>query len=286
MSVVEVLAMVSGWIMAALGGGVALSRWLVEVREARLHLEKNHEHQDQLEERKSGAAVERDLLGAVLGSLANGSEGLQQHRVEAVRVLWEAVFEVKGLYTGATFIYNITVPDDYDDILDGKSQLAATIRSLSDEPSRRAFELESEVFATRPFLNSRLWLLWWAYRAVHGRANHILVAGAQHGKVIHWTQDAAMKQIVGTVLSARELEEMEKQHHLVGLLSAVINHIEVEMLAEVDKLLTGRGLAEAQIREARLVANQLASGQQEVAAIEAAEGQRLISGGDVDGTST
>lgn len=240
--------------VVAIGGGVG--RWVFDRAAERMSQRLSHDYERALEGLRAEHAREAALLQAAATALHAGNESTLRRRTEAIEAAWKAMMDVKASLGVAVFFYDLHLFEEYNTERTYERFAGVREEALSKvtERTHRPVEL------LRPFLGERMWSYWWLYQALYGRTYLILAQGIAKRQIPRWRDDPVVRQLIGIALSDAELKAIAKQDATdMGYVQGVLNAVEMKVLGEANRILSGSAAAEAALAEGQRMAKQIAA---------------------------
>jgi hypothetical protein len=243
--------------LTAIGGLSALfaviSRWVVE------RALKGFEFKQQLtlEAVRTQAKVHQDTITA---ALSRGSEvhlAAQSQRLDAVKHLWQEILNIRTKLSPVLQVHDMAASGD-------REQLRKLLRARIPRSRAAAIDMipdESPDLETcRPFLGERLWVLFVAYRAVGTEVTAKLIRSHFQGNLLLWFEGDTNQPMLDALerLVPPAPYRPYLQQGAAGL-RELLDYLEVQMLVEVDKRISGKMAAEVSVSEALALATALST---------------------------
>ncbi len=205
-------------------------------------------------ERRSDAKLERikaDIQGSYstlktsVDVLMASSSGMHSHIIEAVSELWATVVKMREKFSG------LTAFDAF--ILAEEAELA--FANQNDPQNQRILEFvrphqgglenelrESTLFSSdldrhRLFCGDKLWLIFYAIRAVLMRGSLLMSWSFERHEFQDWRKDHGMSQLFGMVIPA-DVVAQARNSKFNGL-SMLVSRLEAEFLHEAARVMSG-----------------------------------------------
>ena len=177
--------------------------------------------------------------------LSAAQSKVQPRVVEAVEALWKAILVVKRDYSRAAFAASILTSQEANQEVNRWFQkpgetlgekVLPKYRSLEDTTDSEAFR-DSVSETSRLFVSDRLWLIFWSFRAAHGRLALLFYESFEEEKYKEWQSDRLMKTIFRNILPDKVVDEGIAKK--IGGFQDLADHMEAEFLKEARRVLYG-----------------------------------------------
>lgn len=203
-------------------------------------------------ERRSDSKLERikaelqgsySTLRSSVDVLLASNSGVRPHIIDSVATLWSNIVAMREHCGGLLVFDSLFLPEEaqhaFSNRQDPQEQriLAFVSRhedelSITDSPFFGA-DLERH----RLFSGDRAWLIFYAIRAVLGRAALLVSRSFKDGKFHDWRDDDPMHQLMGLVVPSEAIAEARMPS--IGGLSKVLTRMEAEFLHEATRVMSG-----------------------------------------------
>jgi hypothetical protein len=170
---------------------------------------------------------------------ARESDLVLQKRLSAAETLWSTVLDLKERLSAVTFFYTILVPSEYDSVFESNSKTRDIVASITDELIAEAMRHAGRVENGRLYLADVLWSQFYVYRAFLGRLAALIVIGKRQRHIEDWRNDRGIRQILGSVFEAGQLEGLLGSKENMHAVNHVIDRLQNLMLNEISRISTG-----------------------------------------------
>lgn len=205
----------------------ALSKW-------------RRDEQRQLETLKHALSESQTLFEAAIASHASGQDLFQARRLAAVDGLWQAALLIRDQLSMPVLFFTLLLPSEYDEALAAGGPCHDIIESIAPDKTQAVLEAAKAVERERPHVGDTLWLIFFIYRAVHGRLNFLIDRGRQKGHIDDWRDDSGLRQLFSAVLDEPTIADLYRAGNDLLAIRRGIDVLESMLLREIALIASGR----------------------------------------------
>jgi hypothetical protein len=204
-----------------------------------------------LERVKASYAQERAVRSLGEDSFREAMRVSHVKRVAAVEAIWSAIIKL-GEDAPPVLMYVDVLSEKDLPILLTSRRARPALDALSDEVIQEKILVRNpELASARLLAGPYLFSLFFAYRAIVGRAAWLLMDGRNRNKVIAWYRESEMRELLDTVFSK---EEMRTFSALEGMwMKWIRESIETKFQDAASAIIKGEELARDLVRQARAI---------------------------------
>ena len=199
--------------------------------------------------RKQDAAV----LQAAIQAFSVSHGVAQERRLDAISEVWKTILRLKEK-TPVVVAHsdNLTRSEQSQIFTDPRSQ--GLLEGLDDISILRGqAEICEGIEDCRLFVGPILWSLFFAYRALVGRAAWLFVKGKEQGYIKPWYEDSGIRQILSAVMDESELASFDSLQ--IGKFQHMCQLLESKILAEADQIISGASSGTLGLEQAQRIAD-------------------------------
>jgi hypothetical protein len=178
-------------------------------------------------------------VGEPVANPADSRDLLQQRRLSAIDRLWSATLDLKEKLSAPVFFFGILLPSEYDSALDRHDTIGALVTSITDRLIVESLNSVDGIENDRPYLGEKLWGLFFVYRAFLGRLAHLIVEGKRRHHIADWREDHGVRQLLGHVLPATEVELLFQAKEDVTAVTRAVDTLQLLILVEIRHITSG-----------------------------------------------
>jgi hypothetical protein len=259
-SVVSGLAS-SGILILAIYAAIRLAgKTFKGILEEQLKQATQHFYNSALENQRSVLARESERLRSwlstdqqLLGILSSGYTTSQNVRLEAFRMLWECVLDIREYTAVPLHHYSLLLREEYADkpvASLGNGSIGNALSVLAKDSSRNPSDTVMKGSEKmRPFVGEKLWLGYWAYRAfLLGLDAHVLKTVSETGCIPTLDYFQATRQsMLELVLNKEEIDAQFLRPF--GAPFGIATLLEDYMLQEMNRWIFGHGVVDLSVEQ-------------------------------------
>lgn len=231
----QIVALLGGWSVVSLGAVTYVSRLVAE----RLFHSWRQREQQELELLRDQLTDSRVTLEAAIHSHSAGQDLAQAKRLEAVQRLWTATLFLRRNLSQPIFISQVLLPEEYDRALAPGGSERGMVASATDDLLNSTMQAVEAIEEDRVLFGDSLWLDFFVYRAVLGRAMHLLLRGIERRHMEDWRSDDGIRQLLGNVLPQERISGLYDSGARTGFLARATDEMELLILRDAARIISG-----------------------------------------------
>jgi len=243
-------------LLAAIGGFsiicVFFLKWGSELIADRLHLKWKNSYDKELEDIRSLLARKSELLSLAISTASEINIKGHDLRLKAINEIWESIIKLRNDFYNVILYFNLFSPEEYNKVLKNDD-----FKILI--PSNNTYVTEilrdiSNIELNRPFIEERLWILFYIYRAVIARLSYRVIEGKLKGVLPKWDRDENGNidltiSLLKEVLKEEEIEYIQDKS--LGGPQTALEIIEFKILEEMHRSITGISAAKRSLEDSK-----------------------------------
>jgi hypothetical protein len=171
-----------------------------------------------------------------LQSAPSANHLTHQRQIQAVEALWQIVRNLSSEFSMVIFVDNILLASeqdayfqrrDHSQVMDSVGEYADMTRALQKMKAAGSIEAASK---ERPFVNHRVWSVFYVLQAIYGRTALLLTNSFKDRRLVDWRKDSGCDQLLRAILPPSIVDHARSQ--TFGGLRFVIDQLENQFLAE------------------------------------------------------
>lgn len=224
-------------VISGIIGGI----WLLTSK--RLIIKWTQKENEKLEEIKGSINRNNLVISNLLDSHSNAYLFAQEKRLNAIEKFWEIYLKVKQLFPSEIFlIYTVISKGELSSLLEDYTPgraIPSLIRKLDADKFGTTLMEETNILDTyKIYIDPKLWMYFWVYRAFCGRIVNFVNDCKGKGKLKHWTEDKGLKDLLNVIMTETEMKTIYGNY--LNSIQYVFDIIEHKMINEITELTTGK----------------------------------------------
>ena len=248
---------VIGTIVAVFGGIqfvlIGLAAFLGRIWINRIHERDRARFTAELEALRAVRKEDATVLQAAIQAFSVSHGVAQERRLNAISEVWKTILKLKEKTPVVVTHSDILTRSEQSQIFtDPRSQSfleGLDIISVLRGPAEVCEGIED----CRPFVSPILWSLFYAYRALVGRAAWLFVKAKEQGYIEPWYEDSGIRQILGAVIDESELASFDSLQF--GKFRHMCQLLESKILAEAEQIISGASSGALGLEQAQRIAD-------------------------------
>jgi len=177
-----------------------------------------------------------DLLSAT-------NSHLQPEVIETVKTLWNLIVTMKGTFGPLVTCDQVFLPTEIAEAFKNEAEHKSIIQFLepyrddATMPMQNGAVLEPGLDRHRLFCGDRLWLIFFAIRAIYMRTSMLVSVSFKEHEYRDWRKDGGVKQLLGAALKPDVVAQVTGRE--TGGLSLAVDQLEAEFLHEATRVMSG-----------------------------------------------
>ena len=202
----ELILILGGWSVIFTGSLGFIGKRIAD----KLFLKWKSENEEKIEVLKGNITKNNSLLTNLLDIYSTSNQSIQEKRVNSIEILWNSILEIKSNTPSViSFIYDNLTEEERNKLF--TSNIGYDFKTMLENLSMEDLEKKMQpvfekVEKHRPFLENKLWLLFYFYYAFVMRSIFIILKGRDQRRIEHWNKDSGIKQYLEIALSKEEME--------------------------------------------------------------------------------
>lgn len=196
-----------------------------------------------LEEAKAEIQGAYGTLKSSVDLLSATNSRLQPEVIDTVKTLWGLVVTMKGIFGPLVTCDQVFLPTEISEAFKHEAEHKSIIQFL--EPYRddanmqmqNGAVLEPDLDRYRLFCDDRLWLIFFAIRAIYMRTSMLVSVSFKEHEYRDWRKNNGVEQLLGAALKPEVVAQVTARD--VGGLSFAIDQLETEFLHEATRVMSG-----------------------------------------------
>ena len=177
-----------------------------------------------------------------------------ERRLEAVKILWEALLNVTRNTPSIVALTDILVEKEYQTLLT-EDRWRQLVDQLTDDQFKKISDATQAAESARPFAMEQLYAILFVYRGIVGRIIILMMNGRKSGVMPFWPRDTGVQQHLRVVLSDEELSEFQNGN--IAHYTWVRLKLEAKFLLAAQTLVLGQETADKAVRESAKILEEL-----------------------------
>lgn len=195
------------------------------------------DHEIALERLRTDASQARAIHDMAAESYLETRRASHERRLQAIEAMWQAVRRIRTTAPSIVILQDILLPEEYPKIFTGEV-LSGVLDGFSHPESFSSVLDDHEaVEANRPFMGEYASSLFFVYRAIVGRLLVLILFGKQDGKIVHWTKDSGVRQLLEAVCTADEVDSLFENP--IGGVARMLDLVETKILEAASSIISG-----------------------------------------------
>ncbi len=244
-----VIALFGGIQLVLIGLAIFLGRIWIN----RIHEQDRARFTAELEALRAARKQDAAVLQAAIQAFSVSHGVAQERRLNAISEVWKTILRLKEKTPAVVTHSDILTRSEQSQIFtDPRSQ--GFLEGLDETSVIRGSAVVCEgIEDCRPFVGPILWSLFYAYRALVGRAAWLFVKGKEQGYIEPWYEDSGIRQILGAVIDKSELASFDSLQF--GKFQQMCQLLESKILAEADQIISGASSGALGLEQAQRIAD-------------------------------
>lgn len=206
-------------------------------------------HQKELEALKARLNIEESVRQMLAGSFSNAQSKVFEKRLKYIEELWRAFYTLRDSLPSFLTYVDIILEDEYEKWIK-RTDVQKVFGELSMEKiTKMSVSASGDIEKVRPFIGEYLWSLYFVYRAFSFRLVVFIFMEQQKEHPKYWKKDEGLKQILGSVLSEKEMSFFMSKE--IGSIQYVRTLMEGIFITQVGKIITGESSIQEGFEQAR-----------------------------------
>jgi len=210
----------------------------------------NRDAAAQLEHLRQSNSQQMAVQNAAFATFQASHGAAFERRLSAVDAVWAGFLDVTEKIPPALTWLDVFVEKEYPQILT-KARVESVVRDLSDNCDKQLLALSQtgsrHLESSRPFVDPRLYALFYVHRAILGRIILVTKEGYAKGSIPYWPRDSLVKHYLEVVLSTEQLAAFKTV--LVGPYAMLRGILEENFLALAQRIALGQESTEQILKE-------------------------------------
>lgn len=202
----------------------------------------------EIENMKSKISENQLILSNIYSNAASGYQVTQQRRIEAIDKTWAAVNMLKSEVSTILFLYDILLPSEYNDIFTNPK-----LSDIKDSVDKNKMlylitDITNTIMPELLYMSNTLTNLFDYYKALTGRIYIKFCEGLVNRNIQEWNKDSGLTNIVKELID-KEYISLEYNKVLNTKISTIIELIELEIIQECKKVISGKNISEHMVAD-------------------------------------
>lgn len=211
------------------------------------------EYDIQIERLRAENARQQAVEASARTSLGEAHLAAYERRVNAIDAAWDAILRIAKASSYAV-IYLDILTDHELEALPQKQRARAEIQRAGGDPAiARIIDAGQRIDQIRPLVGDQIYALLYVYRAISARIEFLLKLCLQQDRFDPWWTDSGIRQHMSLVLDEAELARIDSLP--VGRFGQLRSLLELKLLQEFNKIISGESAARFNIEKAAAIAD-------------------------------